>query len=107
MQDLPCARRPAYVAGVERMYGSASWSDDVSEHFHSIFRRAACPAARAKFLSRLFGIFSEEIVSLWAQDDRAPYRSLGRPTIKVVGTNRGHTLDFTLRERTTGKVFVA
>jgi hypothetical protein len=55
----------------------------------------------------LFGIFSEEIVSLWAHDDRAPYVSLGRPTIKVAGSNRGHTLDFTLRERATGKVFVA
>jgi hypothetical protein len=80
---------------------------DVSEHFHSIFRRANCPAARAKFLSRLFGIFSEEIVSLWAHDHRAPYRSVGRPTIKTHGSNRGHTLDFTLRESATGKLFVA
>jgi hypothetical protein len=79
----------------------------VSEHFHSIFRRAASPEARAKFLSRIFGVFSEEIVLLWANDHRAPYESLGRPTIKTPGDNRGHTLDFTLRERSTGKVFVA
>jgi hypothetical protein len=81
--------------------------EQVSEQFHSIFRRAASPAARAKFLSRIFGIFSEEIVSLWAHDDRAPYESLGRPTVKVPGDSRGHTLDFTLRNRVTGKVFVA
>lgn len=46
-------------------------------------------------------------MSLWAHDDRAPYENLGRPTIKTPGDNRGHTLDFTLRDRVTGKVFVA
>jgi len=79
----------------------------MSQHFRSIFRRTDSPMARAKFLSRIFGIFSEEIVSLWAQDDRAPYENLGRPTIKVPGDNRGHTLDFTLRERSSGNIYVA
>lgn len=79
----------------------------MSQHFHSIFKRAASPMARAKFLSRIFGIFSEEIVSLWACDDRAPYENLGRPTIKTPGDNRGHTLDFTLRERSSGNIYVA
>ena len=79
----------------------------MSQHFHSIFRRAASPTARAKFLSRIFGIFSEEIVSLWARDDRAPYENLGRPTIKTPNDNRGHTLDFTLRERSSGNIYVA
>ena len=79
----------------------------MSEHFHSIFRRSTGPAARAKFLSRIFGIFSEEIVSLWAHDDRAPFERLSRPTIKTPKENRGHTLDFTLRDRINGKVFVA
>lgn len=79
----------------------------MTAHFQSLFRRATGPGARAKFLSRIFGIFSEEIVFLWAQDERAPYEGLGRPTIKTPGDTRGHTLDFTLRERTSGKVFVA
>jgi hypothetical protein len=79
----------------------------VTEQFRAIFSRAAAPAARAKFLSRLFGVFSEEIILLWATDERAPYESLGRPTIKSAGDSRGHTLDFTLRERSTGRVFVA
>jgi hypothetical protein len=79
----------------------------MSQHFHSIFRRAASPSARAKFLSRIFGIFSEEIVSLWARDERAPYENLGRPTIKSLGDSRGHTLDFTLRERSSGNIYVA
>jgi hypothetical protein len=78
----------------------------MSQHFHSIFKRAASPMARAKFLSRIFGIFSEEIVSLWACDDRAPYENLGRPTIKTPSDNRGHTLDFTFRERSSGNIYV-
>jgi hypothetical protein len=79
----------------------------VSESFQSIFKLATRSPAREKFLSRVFGIFSEEIVSLWSQDARAPYENLGRPTIYTDGISRGSTLDFTLRERATGKVFVA
>jgi hypothetical protein len=79
----------------------------MSDHFHSIFKRASSPAARAKFLSRIFGIFSEENVSLWAQDDRAPYENLGRPTLRSPGDSRGSTLDFTFRERSTSRIFVA
>jgi hypothetical protein len=79
----------------------------MTQQFQSIFKRADSHVARAKFLSRIFGIFSEEIVSLWANDKRAPYESLGRPTIKTPGDNRGHTLDFTLKERSTGNVYVA
>jgi hypothetical protein len=82
-------------------------AERMTQHFQSLFRRAASPIARAKFLSRIFGIFSEEIISLWAYDERAPYESLGRPTIKTPGDNRGHTLDFTLRERSSGNIYVA
>lgn len=62
---------------------------------------------RSKYLSRLFGIFSERIVSIWAGDMRAPYENLGRPTVRGAQDVRGHTLDFTLRERATGKVYVS
>ncbi|ADV14644.1 hypothetical protein LB577_20285 [Mesorhizobium sp. B283B1A] len=64
-------------------------------------------AERAKFLSRMFGIFSEKIVSLWCDDERSPYQDIGRPTIKTSTTDRGYTLDFTLRERKTDAVYVA
>lgn len=79
----------------------------MTQHFRSIFRREASSPARAKFLSRIFGIFSEEIVSLWANDRRAPYENLGRPTVKSPGNDRGYTLDFTLRERSSGNIYVA
>ncbi|MDV6343270.1 hypothetical protein [Nitrosomonas sp. Is37] len=78
----------------------------MTQNFHLIFKRADSSVDRAKFLSRIFGIFSEEIVSLWAQDERAPYRNLGRPTIKTPGDSRGHTLDFTFQERSSGNIFV-
>lgn len=76
-------------------------------HFQSIFRREVDLKARAKFLSRIFGIFSEDIVSLWASDARAPYENLGRPTLKSSNDRHGYTLDFTLKERATGNIYVA
>ncbi|MDH7577867.1 MAG: hypothetical protein QHH75_08600 [Bacillota bacterium] len=63
--------------------------------------------ARDKFLSRLFGLFSEEVVRHWCRYPAVPYEDLGRPTLRVPGEARGHTLDFTLRHRETGKFFVA
>jgi hypothetical protein len=63
---------------------------------------------RDKFLARLFGIFSEKIVEIWAKDERAPYKNLGRPTVKqkTEENKRGSTYDFTLKERSTERVFV-
>lgn len=61
----------------------------------------------SKFLSRLFGIFSERIVAIWAADPRAPFENLGRPTLRDGPEGKPATLDFTLRERATGAVFVA
>lgn len=37
--------------------------------------------ARDAFRSRLFGLFSEDIVRFWCRSDRATYRDLGRPTL--------------------------
>lgn len=62
---------------------------------------------RSKFLSRLFGIFSEKIVHIWAGDPRAPYEDLGRPTVRAPSQSRGYTLDFTFRERASGKILAA
>ena len=61
---------------------------------------------RDKFLSRIFGIFNEEIVRCWCNDPRAPYENLGRPTITREATRRGRTLDFTFRSRNGGHVYI-
>ncbi|WP_073068410.1 hypothetical protein [Paracoccus solventivorans] len=80
----------------------------MTEYFRGLFQKTGIHAgARAKFLSRLFGIFSENIVSIWADDPRARYENLGRPTVRSVGALRGYTLDFTFRERATGRVYVS
>lgn len=79
----------------------------MSQNFVSVFRQSEAPAARGKYLSRVFGIFSEEIVRLWASDPRAHYEDLGRPTLRKVGEKAGSTLDFTLRSRVSGKIYVA
>ncbi|MDN5331718.1 MAG: hypothetical protein PWP45_943 [Tepidanaerobacteraceae bacterium] len=73
--------------------------------FEKIFRTE--DPMRDKFLSRFFGLFNEEVVRYWCSCPEAPYEDLGRPTLYAPGEARGHTLDFTLRHRETGKVFVA
>ncbi len=62
--------------------------------------------ARDAFLSRLFGLFSETTVHHWCAHPTAPYENLGRPSLFVPGRRQPYVLDFTLRHRTTGKVFV-
>ena len=61
---------------------------------------------RAKFLSRVFGIFSEKVMKLWFEDPRSPYSDLGRPTLYDSSDSR-HTLDFTLQRSPTSPVYVA
>ena len=78
----------------------------MGKHFQSIFQQHEADVARGKFLSRVFGIFSEDIVRLWAKDDRSPYEDLGRPTVKQNGVAKGYTLDFTLRHAETGKSYI-
>ncbi|MGH9090009.1 MAG: hypothetical protein ACRDZR_01300 [Acidimicrobiales bacterium] len=62
---------------------------------------------RGAFLSRLFAFFSEEVCRAWCACDAAPFMNLGRPTIGAASGTRGHTLDFTLRHRATGRTYVA
>ena len=45
------------------------------------FFRSAEPA-RDKYLSRLFGLFSEEVVRTWCACPEAAYLDLGRPTLR-------------------------
>jgi len=60
---------------------------------------------RDNFRSRLFGLFSEEIVRYWSENERAPYRNLGRPTLWSGGEFA--TIDFTLQSRADGRRYVA
>ena len=72
--------------------------------FDSIFK--SNNPSRDKFLSRLFGIFSEAIVRTWCGDDRSRYLNLGRPTIRSRTERRGCTLDYTFQSRNDGRLFV-
>jgi len=78
----------------------------VSIDFYKIFVHKQ-NVKQDKFLSRLFGIFSEEIVRKWAsKNTQAPYEDLGRPTLKKNG-KKLCTLDFAFKDKHTGKVYVA
>ena len=72
--------------------------------FEDIFRSQN--PRRDKYLSRLFGLFNEEVVRAWCLCPEAPYEDLGRPTLRGPDEQRGHTWDFTFRRRDDGKVFV-
>jgi hypothetical protein len=74
------------------------------------FRRffQSADSDRDNFLARLFGSFNEEPVRIWCRDPDSPYEDLGRPTLTDAGkSGRGHTLDFALRSRRDGRIFVA
>lgn len=62
---------------------------------------------RDNFLSRLFAVFSEDVVRIWAGCLDADYEDLGRPTLYVPAGNQRSTLDFTLRHRKSGLLSVA
>lgn len=70
------------------------------------FFRSTVPA-RDKYLSRLFALFSEQVVREWCSCPEASYEDLGRPTLCEPGIRRGHTIDFTLRRRDSGLSYVA
>lgn len=70
--------------------------------FEALFRSDDLP--RDNFRSRLFGMFSEDIVRIWASNERAPYRYLGRPTLGTPPTR--FTLDFLLQRGPDGPSFV-
>lgn len=74
--------------------------------FLDFFRQPNLPG-RDKYLSRLFGLFSENVVRAWCTLPDSPYDNIGRPYLKRRGEARGHTLDFTLRERASGQVYIA
>ena len=84
---------------------SPTWSVEplAGGHFERLFWTEN--AKRDNFRSRLFGMFSEEIVRVWAQNDRAPYRYCGRPTLWR--GSKYFTLDHLLERKSDGSLFAA
>lgn len=76
-----------------------------AESLRTIFRTDY--PSRDKFLSRLFGIFNEEIIRIWCRDSRSPYVDLGRPSVLAPNSDRTSVLDFTLEHTKSGSRFVA
>ena len=78
----------------------------VCTRFRNIFQ-VPPEAARGKFLARVFGIFSENIVRRWSASTGAPYENIGRPTVRFDDEATRSTLDFTLRNKASKKTYVA
>jgi len=64
-------------------------------------------ASRDKFLARLFGLFSEEIVRGWCANEKSKYKNLGRPRVRTRDREKEFILDFTLQDRKSQEVFVS
>ena len=86
----------------------------VCTRFRNIFQEPGHPPQeadhRGKFLARVFGIFSENIVRRWSASTGAPYENIGRPTVRFDDDDeatRPPTLDFTLRNKASKKTYVA
>ena len=61
--------------------------------FESFFKDGSLE--KGSFLSRVFGIFSEEIIRIWARDENSPYKIHScRPTL--YNQDKRYTLDFLL-----------
>jgi len=59
---------------------------------------------RDKFISRFFGIFSEEIANIYFCSPYSEYTNLGRPNISI--NNKHYILDFTLKNKNNGKIYI-
>lgn len=74
--------------------------------FENLFKTAN--PKRDAFASRLLGIFSEEIVRIWCRDQKSQYEDLGRPSVyDNNGKYLNTTLDFTLKDKDTSRVYIA
>jgi hypothetical protein len=60
---------------------------------------------KGSFLSRVFGIFSEEIIRIWARDQKSPYNLHERRPTLYDDENRSYTLDFLFEKN--GDFFVS
>ncbi len=55
-------------------------------------------------MSRIFGIFNEEIIRIWCDNNKSPFQNIGRPTI-YDQDGKYYTLDFLLKDEK-GHLFV-
>ena len=62
---------------------------------------------QVNFLSRIVGVFSEEIVRFWLENERCKYINIGRPQVSTSGDPKNYTLDFLLQNTKTKKYFIA
>lgn len=72
---------------------------DIKKSFHTN------DSDRDKFLSRVFGIFSENIVRLWCGNSNSKYSDLGRPTLYHSNEKKGRTIDFTFKNDS-GNIYI-
>lgn len=78
---------------------------DFEELFISEMKPYKGKSRRDKFLSRIFGIFNEEIIRIWCENDKSPFTNIGRPTIYDYN-GKHFTLDFLLKD-SENRLFVA
>ena len=76
---------------------------DIKETFKTVNSK------RDNFLSRVFGIFNEDIVRLWCNNSNSHYDDLGRPSLYYCDTDKytHTTLDFTLQNKETKEIFIS
>lgn len=77
--------------------------------FEEMFQ-ARGDSKRVRFLSRLFGLFNEQVVMHWCNCEQAEFRNLGRPTLRSLDGKSRVILDFALENRhgpEREKVFIA
>ena len=63
-------------------------------------------STKTNFLSRILGVFSENIVDFWLENEKCPYRSLGRPSLYSVDNKKLATLDFTFQNKSDNKNYI-
>jgi hypothetical protein len=79
-------------------------------HTYDVGSKERVLSIRDKFLARVFGIFSEEIVRIWGKIAQAPYKYMGRPSIIIRNGERNGErtlqLDFAFKSEDS-KVYIA
>jgi len=73
--------------------------------FRNVFKTGV--KDRDNFIARLFGLISEEPIRLWARHSTSPYEYVGRPSLWSRDKGQRFTLDFLLRRRSDGLLFVS
>jgi hypothetical protein len=61
---------------------------------------------RNNFIARTLGIFSEHLVHFWTANNKCEFENIGRPDIFDKNCKKVAQLDFTLKNRETGKFYI-